>query len=149
MQVILITDVDNLGKANDVVNVKPGYGRNYLIPQKMARIANKRNLANLGAIIRQQEEAAEAKLSSFKAIAAKLEGVVLRIGAKAGTSGKIFGSVTSIQIAEAIKKQADVVVDRKVITLLEEVKELGTYTAQINLHSEVVVKSTFEVVEDK
>ncbi|MGB0863302.1 MAG: 50S ribosomal protein L9 [Saprospiraceae bacterium] len=149
MQVILTKNVDNLGKANDVVTVKPGYGRNYLIPQRFAIIANKRNMSQLDELIRKQAAADAKELAGFQAIAAKLTGTVLKIGAKAGTSGKIFGSVTNIQLSEAMQSQAGVEVDRKVITLLEEVKELGTYTAEVNLHADVKVNVSFEVTEDK
>jgi large subunit ribosomal protein L9 len=149
MQVILTKNVDNLGKANDVVKVKPGYGRNYLIPQRFAIIANKRNMAQLDEMVRKQEAESAKELAEYQAIASKLDGVVLKIGAKAGTSGKIFGSVTNIQLAEAMKAQASVEVDRKIITLLEEVKELGTYTAEVVLHPEVKFNISFEVTEDK
>jgi large subunit ribosomal protein L9 len=149
MQVILTKNVDNLGKANDVVKVKPGYGRNYLIPQRFAIIANKRNMAQLDEMVRKQEAESAKELAEYQAIAGKLDGVVLKIGAKAGTSGKIFGSVTNIQLAEAMKAQASVEVDRKIITLLEEVKELGTYTAEVVLHPEVKFNISFEVTEDK
>jgi large subunit ribosomal protein L9 len=149
MQVILTKNVDNLGKANDVVKVKPGYGRNYLIPQRFAIIANKRNMAQLDEMVRKQEAESAKELAGHQAIASKLDGVVLKIGAKAGTSGKIFGSVTNIQLAEAMKVQAAVEVDRKIITLLEEVKELGTYTAEVVLHPEVKFNVSFEVTEDK
>ena len=130
MQVILIKEVNNLGQANDVVKVKPGYGRNYLIPQGLARIANKRNLGQLDQFIEQQNAEKNRLTAKFTAVAEKLSGTILKIGAKAGTSGKIFGSVTNIQLAEAIKTQLNEDVDRKTITLLEEVKELGNYTAE-------------------
>ena len=148
MQVILIKDVNNLGQANDVVTVKPGYGRNYLIPQGFARIANKRNLGQLDEFIKQQNAEKDRLTAKFTAIAEKLAGTVLKIGAKAGTSGKIFGSVTSIQLAEAIKSQLNEDVDRKSITLLEEVKELGNYTAEVKLYTGVTGKVSFEVFAD-
>ena len=148
MQVILIKDVSNLGTANDVVKVKPGYGRNYLIPQGLARIANKRNLGQLDKFIEQQNAEKNRLTAKFTAVAEKLSATVLKIGAKAGTSGKIFGSVTNIQLAEAIKTQLNEEVDRKSITLLEEVKELGTYTAEAKLYDGVVGKINFEVFAD-
>ena len=149
MQVILSKDVANLGNANDVVKVKPGYGRNYLIPQGLARIANKRNLANLDSVIQEQNAAAAEILAAAKAIESKLAGVILKIGAKAGTSGKIFGSVSNVQLAEAIQTQISETIDRRTITLLEEVKELGSYAAEVKLHDDVTVKLSFEVFEDK
>ena len=148
MQVILIKDVSNLGQANDVVKVKPGYGRNYLIPQGLARIANKRNLGQLDKFIEQQNAEKNRLTAKFTAIAEKLSGTILKIGAKAGTSGKIFGSVTNIQLAEAIKTQLNEDIDRKTITLLEEVKELGSYTAEAKLYEGVVGKINFEVFAD-
>lgn len=149
MQVILKKDVENLGKANEVVEVKPGYGRNYLIPQGFALIANKRNLAQLEDVLKVERAKLAEMLASSKAIAEKIAGQVLKIGAKAGTSGKIFGSVTNIQLAEALESQLGVTVDRKAIEMMEEVKELGNYTAEIVLHPEVTAKVSFEVVEDK
>jgi large subunit ribosomal protein L9 len=148
MQVILIKEVSNLGQANDVVKVKPGYGRNYLIPQGLARIANKRNLGQLDQFIEQQNAEKNRLTAKFTAIAEKLSGTILKIGAKAGTSGKIFGSVTNIQLAEAIKTQLNEDIDRKTITLLEEVKELGSYTAEAKLYEGVVGKINFEVFAD-
>jgi large subunit ribosomal protein L9 len=148
MQVILIKEVNNLGQANDVVKVKPGYGRNYLIPQGLARIANKRNLGQLDQFIEQQNAEKNRLTAKFTAVAEKLSGTILKIGAKAGTSGKIFGSVTNIQLAEAIKTQLNEDVDRKTITLLEEVKELGNYTAEAKLYEGVVGKINFEVFAD-
>jgi large subunit ribosomal protein L9 len=148
MQVILKKDVSNLGQANDVVKVKPGYGRNYLIPQGLASIANKTNLAQLGDFIKQQNAENERLMAKFTAIAEKLAGTVLRIGAKAGTSGKIFGSVTSIQLAEAIQAQLNEEIDRKAIVLTEEVKELGTYVAEVKLYKGVDAKVNFEVFAD-
>jgi len=148
MRIILNKEVETLGKAHDVVEVKPGYGRNYLIPQGFARIANKRNLASLEAVLEKERAAAAKILAVHQATAAKLEGKVLRIGAKAGTSGKIFGSVTNIQLAEAMASQFDAVVDRKLVTIIEEVKELGTYAAEVNLHPEVKFNVNFNVVEE-
>ena len=148
MQVILIKEVNNLGQANDVVKVKPGYGRNYLIPQGLARIANKRNLGQLDQFIEQQNAEKNRLTAKFTAVAEKLSGTILKIGAKAGTSGKIFGSVTNIQLAEAIKTQLNEDIDRKTITLLEEVKELGSYTAEAKLYEGVVGKINFEVFAD-
>lgn len=148
MQLILIKDVDNLGKANDVVTVKPGYGRNYLIPQGFGRIANKRNLAELDAYIQKQNAERDRLTAHYTAIAEKINAAVLKIGAKAGTSGKIFGSVTNIQLSEAIKEQLGEDVDRKSISLLEEVKELGSYTAEASLFEGVKAKINFEVFAD-
>ncbi len=148
MEIILLQDVDKVGEKHTVVTVKDGYGRNYLIPQKLAIIANKSNLARLDDL-RKREEARENKLlGHYQEIANKLADATLRIGAKAGTSGKIFGSVTNIQIAQALKDQFEIEVERKKIVLQDEVKELGNYTADLNLHKEVEAKISFEVVAE-
>jgi large subunit ribosomal protein L9 len=148
MEVILLKDIDTLGERHEVVNVRPGYARNFLIPSKMALVANSTNKAKLEKL-RVEAAAHEAdRIAEFKTLANKLEGQVLRIGAKAGTTGKIFGSVTSVQIMQALKDQMGIEVIRKKIELPEEVKVLGQYTANINFHPEVKTTVQFEVVEE-
>jgi len=148
MDIILLKDVDKVGEQYDVVKVKNGYGRNYLIPQGIALIANDTNMRRL-ADLRKREAAKEAKMVGvYQEIADKLTGKVLKIGAKAGTSGKIFGSVTSIQIAAALKEQFDVDVKRKKIELPKEVKNLGEYKVNLNLHPDVKPVLDIEVVAD-
>lgn len=148
MEVILLKNMERLGKVNEIVTVKDGYGRNFLIPQKMAIIANKTNRATLDERVRRQRAAEERIIEQYKATAAKLEGQTLRIGAKAGTSGKIFGSVTNVQIAQAIAELVGVDIERRKITLLEEVKNLGDYVAQVKLHDDVEFNVNFEVFAD-
>ncbi|MFT6150029.1 MAG: large subunit ribosomal protein L9 [Saprospiraceae bacterium] len=148
MEVILLKNLERLGNANEIVTVKNGYGRNFLIPQKLAIIANKTNRSTLDDRVNRQLEVENLRIEQFKAIAAKLEGQTLRIGAKAGTSGKIFGSVTNVQIAQVIQELIGDEVDRRKITLLEEVKNLGGYTAQVQLHEEVGFNVNFEVFAD-
>ncbi len=148
MQVILIKDVDKLGDKHDVVSVKPGFGRNYLIPQGFAVSASDANLRTLKELVRQDEARENKKLNQYKEIAAKIETLNLKIGAKSGTSGKIFGSVTNVQIAAALKDQAEIEIERKKVKLPEEIKELGEYVAQIELHKQVVAPLKFEVVAD-
>lgn len=148
MEIILLKDVDKVGDKHTIVTVKDGYGRNYLIPQRMAVIANDTNRAKLDEILKKEEAAILARLSEFQEIAKQLEGKVLKIGAKAGTSGKIFGSVTAIQIAAALKDQLDLEIERRKIQLPEDVKSLGTYEAVLNLHPEVDSKVAFEVVSE-
>ncbi len=148
MEIILLKDIEKLGDKYSVVTVKNGFGRNYLIPQKMAVIANKTNMAQRDEIIAKYEAEMAQRVDEFKAIAEKLTGVVIKIGAKAGTSGKIFGSVTSIQIVQAIKEQLGIDLERKVISLPEDVKNLGSYTAIANLHKEVQTNVNFEVVAE-
>ena len=148
MEIILLQDIEKVGDKHEVITVKNGYGRNFLIPQKMAIIANATNMEKLDAIKDKEAEALNKRLDEFKAIADKLNGEVLKIGAKAGTSGKIFGSVTNVQIATALKEQLDVEVERKKISLPEEVKNLGVYTAILDLHPEVDTKVAFEVIKE-
>ncbi len=148
MEIILLKDVEKVGDKLDVVNVKPGYARNFLIPQGLAMIANKGNRAKIDEIKSKEAEAEVARLDEAKGLAAKIEAVTLKIGAKAGESGKIFGSVTNIQIAQAIQEQVGIEVDRRTITIPDEVKLLGSYVAKVALHKELTTDVKFEVVAD-
>lgn len=148
MEIILLRDIDKVGDKHEIVTVKNGYGRNYLIPKGFAIIANDKNRLRLEEL-KKDEEAKEAQLvGTYQAVADKLKDQTLKIGAKAGTSGKIFGSVTNVQIAQALKEQFDVEVERKKIEIPEEVKNIGTYKAILNLHKEVVTEINIEVVEE-
>lgn len=148
MEIILLKEVDKVGYKHEIVSVKPGYARNYLIPQGFALIANASNRKRLEELKR-VETAKEAKLVGYyQEIAEKVKDTTLRIGAKAGTSGKIFGSVTNVQIAQILKEQHDVDIERRKIEIKDDVKELGTYSAQLNLHPDVVVDVAFEVVQE-
>ena len=147
MEIILLQDVQNLGYKDDVVKVKNGYGRNYLIPQVKAILATPSAKKQLEENLKQRAH----KLAKIKAdaeeLAAKLNGVSLQIGAKTSATGTIFGSVNNIQIAEALaKKGFDV--DRKIIFINDNVKELGSYKATIKLHKEVSAEINFEVVAE-
>lgn len=146
MNIILLQDIDKVGFKHDVVSVKNGYGRNYLIPQGYALIANATNLKKLDSLKQKEEEKVLAMVDEFKAIAAKLDGKVVNVGAKTGTSGKIFGSVTNVQIANALKEQLEVDIDRRKISLEEEIKTVGTYVVNLDLHPEVQAKLNIEVV---
>ncbi len=148
MEIILLQDVDNVGDKHEIVRVKDGFGRNYLIPQKLAIIANKTNRNKLGQLQRIEKAKEDALLEVYRGIAKKIENEVVKIGAKAGTTDKIFGSVTNVQLANALKEQFEVEVDRKKIILDEEVKTLGAHTAQLKLHPEVMVKLNFEVIKE-
>lgn len=147
MQVILKEDVINLGYKDDIVTVKDGYGRNFLIPQGKAVIASESAKKVLAENMRQRAH----KLAKIKedavGLAAKLEGVTLTIGAKTSSTGTIFGSVTNIQVAEALAK-AGHEVERKIIYIKEAVKEVGSYKAVLKLHKEVSVEIPFEVVSE-
>ena len=132
MQVILIKDVDNLGGRNEVVKVRNGYARNFLIPQQMAVEASPGNMKQLDEKMKQQKKKEEKLLAEINVVVSKLTESPLKIGAKTGTSGKIFGSVTSLQISRAIHEQRGYDIDRKKIHINEEVKELGIYKANID-----------------
>ena len=148
MEIILLRDINKVGDKHEIITVKNGYGRNYLIPQGFAIIANDANRARLDKL--KDEEAAKevAKVGEYQAMAEKLADQVIKIGAKAGTSGKIFGSVTNVQIAAALKEQFDLDIARKKIEIPEEVKNIGTYKAILNLHADVVAEVDIEVVEE-
>jgi len=148
MEIILLKDMEKLGDKHDIVKVKPGYGRNYLIPQGLAVNANAVNRKKRDVIIAEDDAKEAARLDEYREMAAKIEGKTLRIGVKAGTTGKIFGSVTSVQIANALKEQFDLELERKKIHLPEEVKEVGTYTAELHLHKELHTKVQFELVRE-
>ena len=146
MQIILLTDIANLGHKDDVVNVKPGYGRNFLIPQGYAILATE-SAKKVVAENTKQRAHKEAKLKAeAQEMAAKLEALKLTIGAKTSSTGKIFGSINNIMISEALQSQG-FDVDRKKI-ILKENKEEGTYSAIIKLHRDVKVNVEFEVVSE-
>jgi len=146
MQVILIQDVDTLGQANESVKVKNGYARNYLIPRKLAVEANPSNQKQLEERLKVKAKKEAAMLAQVKQVIAALQDGAVKIGAKTGTSGKIFGSVTPLQIARAIKDQKGYEIDRKRITIVDEVKELGTYKASVDFGNGNVAELQFEVV---
>lgn len=148
MQIILLKDIEKLGNRFDVVKVKPGYGRNYLIPQGFAQIANSSNMARLEEFKAKELAVENQKIAEFEALRAKLESKPVNIGAKAGTSGKIFGSVTNVQLATAIKEVFDLDIERKKIEVPEEVKEVGSYIAEVHLYKNIVAKLRFEVVAE-
>ena len=148
MDIILLEDVDHLGYKDDVVSVKPGFARNYLIPQHKAIIANASNKKALDEKLKQQKNKIEKAMEAYRAQAAKLEGVTIKIGAKVGSTDKIFGSVTAHQIADAIKNQTGVEVDRKKIKMPDDIKTTGTYTAEVELHRDIKVPVEFEVVAE-
>lgn len=146
MEIILLTDIANLGHKDDIVDVKQGYGRNYLIPQGYAILATPSARKVVAENLRQRAHK-EAKLKAeAEEIAAQLAEVKLTIGAKTSSTGKIFGSVNSIMISESLKEKG-FDIDRKKI-VLKDVKEVGTYTALIKLHREVKVDVEFEVVSE-
>ena len=147
MKLILKEDVQGLGYKDDVVEVKNGYGRNYLIPQGKAVIATPAALKVLAADQRQRAHKLAKIKADAEAAAAALQGVSLTIGAKTSATGTIYGSVNAIQIAEALEKLGHNV-DRRLIVVDETIKEVGKYSATINFHKEVSVEVPFEVVAE-
>ncbi|MDR2804533.1 MAG: 50S ribosomal protein L9 [Dysgonamonadaceae bacterium] len=147
MQVILLEDISNLGYKDDIVTVKSGYGRNYLIPQKKAVIASEPAKKVLAENLRQRAHKLEKIKANAQALATKLDGVSLTIGAKTSSTGTIFGSVNNIQIAEELAKKG-FEVDRKSILIKDPVKEVGFYKATLKLHKEILVEIPFEVVSE-
>ncbi len=138
-------DVTGLGYKNDIVKVKPGYGRNYLIPNGVALIANESNKKVVAENVRQAaHKAAKVKLDA-ETLVAKIGELTIEIGTKAGESGKIFGAVTAVQVSDALKAKG-FEVDRKKISFKEQPKQLGTYTAYLDLHKEVKHSITVNVV---
>jgi large subunit ribosomal protein L9 len=148
MEIILIQDVDNLGSAHERVSVKNGYARNYLIPRKMAVEASPANLKQLEERIKQQKKKEEKLLAEVNQVIEVLKAAPLKIGAKTGTSGKIFGSVTSVQLARAIRDQKGYEIDRRRIHILSEVKELGAYKARVDFGHGNEAEVDFEVAAE-
>ncbi len=148
MQVILIKDVDNLGSAHEMVEVKPGYARNFLIPGKLAMEASSSNIKIMEERRKQQKKKEDKLMAEIANVTETLKATPVKVGAKIGVSGKIFGSVTSIQIARAIREQKGYEIDRRRITILDEVKEAGSFRASIDFGKENVVEINFEVVAE-
>lgn len=148
MEIILIQDVDNLGAANEVVKVRNGYARNFLIPQKLAVEASPSNLKKVEEKRKVAEKKEQEMLKAISEVIAKLKDGALKIGAKSGTSGKIFGSVTSLQLSRAIREQKGYEIDRKRIHITDEVKELGAYKASIDFGNGNSTEVEFEVVAE-
>ena len=148
MEVILKEDIKGLGFKNDIVNVKPGYGRNYLIPQKLALTATDSNKKVVAENVKQAAHKAEKIKSDALALVAKIGELTLEIKQKVGDNGKIFGKITSLQISDALSAKG-IAVDRKRISFKEEeVKTVGSYTAVLLLHKEVSHEIKFEVIAE-
>lgn len=147
MEIILKQDIHTLGYKNDIVTVKNGYGRNYLIPTGVAILATESARKMHAENMRQSAHKQEKIKNEALELAKKLEAVTITLGAKTSTTGKIFGSVNNIQISEALAAQG-FEIDRKVIVIKDAVKEIGKYTASVKLHKEVKVDIAFEVVSE-
>jgi large subunit ribosomal protein L9 len=148
MEVILIKDVENVGEANALVKVRNGYGRNYLIPRGLAVIATDSSRRMLNERLKATDAREKKLLDQLNEVIDKLQSCTIKVGAKVGQSDKIFGSITNVQLAEAIKKQTGLAIDRKKIILPEEVKTLGSYEATIALQKDHNVVVKFEVIEE-
>jgi len=148
MDIILLQSIDTLGDKHDIVNVKPGYGRNYLIPQGFAVIANASNRKKLETLIEEEKAKENARIDDYREMAEKIKGETIQIGVKSGTSGKIFGKVTNVQIASALKEKFGIELERKKIELLDEPKEIGSYPVNVNFHDEVSQSITIELVKE-
>ncbi len=144
----MIQDVDTLGARNEVVKVKNGYARNYLLPRRLAVENNASNKKMLEERMKQVRKQEAKMLAEINSVIEKLKEAPLKIGAKTGTSGKIFGSVTSLQISRAIREQRGYEIDRKKIQIVDEVKELGTYKANIEFGNGQGTEIEFEVVAE-
>ena len=147
MEIILLEDVNNVGYKDDVVTVKSGYGRNFLIPQKKAILATPSAKKVLAENLKQRAHKLERIKKEAAELAEKVNGLSLTIGAKASATGTIFGSVTNIQNAEALAKKG-FSIDRKLIIIKESVKELGTYKATLKFHKEISAEISFEVIAE-
>jgi large subunit ribosomal protein L9 len=146
MEIILKQDVKNLGYAHDLVKVRNGYGLNYLIPNGLAVIASSSNVKINEEILRQRKHKFEKIKGDAEKVKTNIENVVLTIPAKVGENGKLFGSVTTQQIADILKKMGHNIEKRQISLKDEHIKNLGTYIAEVQLHRDVVVPVTFEVV---
>ena len=150
MEVILLQDIQKLGFADDLVKVKDGYGRNYLIPQGYAILATPAKKKMLVETLKQRAFKAEKIRKEAEFMAGKIDGLTLKILTKASEKGTIFGSVNTIMVAAALKEQHDIEVDRKRIILKDDhIKELGNYTAQVQLHKEFKVTINLEVIAEE
>lgn len=148
MKVILIKEVDNLGGAHELVEVRPGYARNFLIPQKYAIEASASNLKQLNERQKVQKKKEEALLASISQLSSALTQSPIKLTAKVGDNGKLYGSITSVQVARAIREQRNYEIDRRKISILDEVKELGTFNAQLDFGAGKQIDFQIEVVAE-
>lgn len=148
MDIILIQDVNTLGSKHEIVKVKNGYARNFLIPQKVAIEASPSNLKQLAERLKVKQKKEDAMLAEIKSVIAKLTEAPVKLEAKTGTSGKIFGSITTVMVARAIREQKGYEIDRRKIHLVDDVKELGTYKAKIDFANGNEAEIELEVVAE-
>lgn len=147
MKVILKEFVNNLGEKNDIVDVKPGYGRNYLIPQGLAVIATESAIKVANENTKQAAHKQERLIQAANELAEKLNGMKITIPTKAGSNGRIFGSVTNIQIAQALNDKG-FEIERRKISTKEEIKNLGSYTAKVSIYRNISAEVELEVINE-
>ncbi len=147
MEVILLEDVKTLGKKGQIVKINDGYARNYVIPKKLGIEATSKNLNDLKLQKANEDKIAKEQLDAAKALAAKIEGMTVKVGIKTGEGGRTFGSVSSKEIAEEAKKQLSLEIDKKKIVLDEPIKTPGTHIVTVKLHREVTAKLKVTVNE--
>ena len=147
MELILLKNLDKVGDKYEIVSVKNGYGRNFLIPQGFAMVANDSNRRSLASLVGAQDKREAKMVGEYQAMAAKLEEGTITLKEKAGTSGRLFGSVGTLKIASALREQLGIDIERKKIAM-EDIKELGSYTAVINFHKDVAGTVKFSIISD-
>lgn len=148
MQVVLIKDFSNLGSKDDIITVKNGYARNYLIPQKIAIEANQSNLKQLTERLKIKEKKNAEMLSKLNQVIKSLQESKVVIGIKVGQSNKIFGRITTLQLSNAINEQKGYFIDKKIISIPTDIKEIGTYKAQIEFNKNNTIEIEFDVVDE-
>lgn len=146
MKVILLSDIKGVGKKDQVIEASDGYARNFLFPKKLAVEANSANMNNLKAKQESNQYRKDVEKQEAQKIAEKLKGIMLKVRVKAGENGKIFGGVTSREIAEGLKKDYNIVIDKKKIMLADTVKTLGTITVDIKLYEGVTGKLKVDII---
>lgn len=144
MNIILLENIEKVGAKHEVVKVKDGYGRNYLIPKGLALVANKTNMARLDGLVKVAAKKEAAQVAIYKGYATQISNNNIVITMKAGESGRLFGSVTAQHISDALKN-IGIDADRRIIEMPEEVKDLGVYTATVHFHKEVAAPVKFTV----
>lgn len=148
MKVILLSDIKGVGKKDQIINASDGYARNFLFPKKLAVEANNENLAKLKSQNESKAFKKETEIQEAKQIAEKINKITLKMNVKAGENGKIFGGVTSKEIAESLKKEYKIEIDKKKIVLSETIKNLGTFSVDVKLYEGIVAKLKLHVVSE-
>ena len=148
MKVILLQDIKGVGKKDEIINASDGYARNFLLPKKMAVEADKNNLNKLNVKKENEKQRKQNELENAKEIAKKMKTITLKIKAKSGENGKIFGGITSKEIAENLKEQYNINVDKKKISIQETIKMLGNYFVEIKLHEGITAKLAISIINE-